>query len=62
MCGAFYLDDGLVCADGVMAVLEGETEGEMSGVLEKDVANGAIDDVIDEWGLDRSMSGQILGR
>jgi hypothetical protein len=49
--GAFDLDDGLVGADGVVAVMEVEAEGEMSGVLEEDVADGAVDDVVDGRGL-----------
>jgi hypothetical protein len=53
VCGAFDLDDGLVCADGVMAVLEVEAECKMGSVLEKDVANGAVNDVIDKWGLNK---------
>jgi hypothetical protein len=49
------LDDGLVCADGVMAVLEVEAECKMGSVLEKDVANGAVNDVIDKWGFARDI-------
>jgi hypothetical protein len=53
--GAFHLDDGLVCADGVVAVLEIEAKSEMGSVLEKDVANRAVDDVINERGLYMSV-------
>jgi len=55
VCGAFDLDDGLVCADGVMAVLEVEAESKMGSVLEKDVTNGAVNDVIDKWGFARDI-------
>ena len=55
---AFHLDDGLVGADGVVAVLEVEAEGEIGGVLEEDAANGAVDDVIEGRGLYKRPSGQ----
>ena len=53
VCSAFDLDDGLISADGVMAVLEMEAKSEMGGVLEKDVTNRAVDDVVYERGLNR---------
>jgi hypothetical protein len=43
---ALDLSDGLVGADGVMAVLEVEAEGEMGGVLEKNIADGATNDTV----------------
>lgn len=51
VCGAFDLDNGLVGADGVVAMLEIEAKSEMGGVLEKDIANRAVDDVVNERGL-----------
>jgi len=56
--GAFDLDDGLVSADGVVAVLEVEAEGEMGGVLKEDIADWAVDNVIDRWGLYKRLSSQ----
>lgn len=58
MRGAFDLDDGFVGADGVVAVLEVEAEGEVGGVLEEDFADGAVDDVVDGRGLCKRPSGQ----
>jgi len=49
--GAFDLDYGFVGADGMVAVLEVEAEGEVGGVLEEDFADGAVDDVVDGRGL-----------
>jgi hypothetical protein len=56
--GAFDLDDGLVGADSVVAVLEVEVEGEVGGVLEEDIADGAVDDVVDGRGLYNRPNGQ----
>jgi hypothetical protein len=42
---AFDLDDGLVGADGVVAVLEVEAVGDVGAVLEEDVADGTFNDV-----------------
>jgi len=49
--GAFDLDDGFIGADGMVAVLEVEAEGEVSSVLKEDIADGAVDDVVDGRGL-----------
>jgi hypothetical protein len=38
---------GLASADGVVAVLEVEAEGDVSSVLEEDIAEGAVDDIVD---------------
>ena len=51
MCSAFDFDNGLVGADGVMAVLQIEAKSEMGGVLEKYVTNRAVDDVVNERDL-----------
>ena len=56
--GAFDLNDGLVGADGVVAVLEVEAEGNMGAVLEEDIADGTVDDVVDERALYNRPSGQ----
>jgi|SRR5947209_13073275 hypothetical protein len=56
--GAFDLDDGFVGADGMVAVLEVEAEGEVGGVLKEDFADGAVDDVVDGRGLYKRPSGQ----
>lgn len=45
MRGAVDLYDGFVSADGVVAVLKVEAEGEVSGVLEEDFADGAYTSV-----------------
>jgi hypothetical protein len=47
VCGAFDLDDGLVGADGVVAVLEVEAEGNVGAVLKENIADGTVDDVVD---------------
>jgi len=49
--GAFHLDNGLVGADGVVAVLEVEAEGGIGRMLEEDIADGAVNDVVDGRGL-----------
>jgi hypothetical protein len=49
--GVFDLDDGLVGANGVVAVLEVEAEGEVGAVLKEDIADGTVDDVVDGRGL-----------
>lgn len=51
MRGAIDLDDGLVGANGVVAVLEVEAEGEVGAVLKEDIADGTVDDVVDGRGL-----------
>jgi len=56
--GAFDLDDGLAGADGVVAVLEVEAEGEVGSVLEEDIADWSIDDVVDGRGLYKRPNGQ----
>jgi hypothetical protein len=56
--GAFDLDNGLVGADGMVTVKEVEAEGEVGGVLEEDVADRAVDDVVDGRGLYKRPSGQ----
>ena len=38
---------GLAGADGVMAMLEVEAEGDVGSVLEEDIADGAVDDIVD---------------
>ena len=38
---------GLAGADGVMAMLEVEAEGDVGNVLEEDIADGAVDDIVD---------------
>jgi hypothetical protein len=38
---------GLAGADGVVAVLEVEAEGDVSSVLEEGIADGAVDDIVD---------------
>ena len=58
MRGAFHLDDGLVGADGVVAVLEVEAEGEIGRMLEEDVADGTVHNVLDRRGLYKRPSGQ----
>jgi hypothetical protein len=60
--GAFHLDDGLVGADGVVAVLEVEAEGEISCMLKEDVADGAVYNVLDRQGLYKRLSGQCWRR
>lgn len=57
MRGAVDLYDGFVSADGVVAVLKVEAEGEVSGVLEEDFADGAVNDVVDGRGLYKRPSG-----
>jgi hypothetical protein len=56
--GAFHLDDGLVGADGVVAVLEVEAEGDIGRMLEEDIADGAVNDVVDGRALYKRPSGQ----
>jgi hypothetical protein len=56
--GAFNLDDGFVRANGVVAVLEVEAEGEVGSVLEEDIADGAVDDVVDGRGLYKRPNSQ----
>ena len=51
--GAFDFDHGFVGADGVVAVLEVEAVGDVGTVLEEDIADGAVDDVVDGRGLSR---------
>ena len=60
--GAFNFDDGLIGADGVVAVLEVEAEGEVGGVFEKDFADGAVDDGIDRRCLYECSSNQRCGQ
>jgi hypothetical protein len=54
---AFDLDDGLVDANSVVVVKEVEAVGEVGGMLEEDVADRAVDDVVDGWGLYKRPSG-----
>ena len=56
--GAFDLDDGIVGADGVVAVLEVEAEGNVGAVLKENIADGTGDDVVDGRGLNKRPSGQ----
>jgi hypothetical protein len=49
--GTFDLDDGFVGADGVVAVLEVEAEGDVDAVLKEDIADRTVDDVVDGRGL-----------
>jgi hypothetical protein len=56
--GAFDPDDGLIGADGVVAVPEVEAEGDLGTVLEEDIADGTVDDVVDGQGLYNRPSSQ----
>lgn len=47
MSGAFHLDHSFVCADAVVAVLKVEAQNCMGPVLEENVADRAVDDVVD---------------
>jgi hypothetical protein len=54
---AFDLNDSLVGADSIMAMLKVGAEGDMSAVLEKDITNGTVNDVVDGRGLYNRPSG-----
>ena len=56
--GASDLDYGFAGADGMVAVLEVEAEGEVGGVLEEDFADRAVDAVVGRQGLYTRSSGQ----
>jgi len=49
--GAFDFDDSFIGAGGMVAVLEVEAVGDVSAVLEEDIADGTVDDVVDGRGL-----------
>jgi len=58
MRGAFHLHDGLIGADGVVAVLEGEAEDDIGRMLDEVVADGAVHNVLDRRGLYKRPGGQ----
>jgi hypothetical protein len=60
--GAFHLDNGLVGANGVVAVLEIKAEDEISRMLKEDVADKAVYNVLDRQGLYKRLSGQCQRR
>ena len=62
MRSTFNLDNGLVSANGVMAVLEVEAEGGIGSVLEEDIADGTVDDVIDGRSLHQHPKAQRCKR
>ena len=53
MRGAFDLKDSLIHTNGIMAVLQVETEGSMCSMLEEDIPDEAVHDVINGRGLSK---------
>lgn len=51
MRGALHLDDGLVGTDGMVAVLEVKAELELGSVHAEDIADRAVDNVVNRRGL-----------